>query len=262
MTTLARLREKIAGLQMPARTRAALATGAAPIDRALPWQGLPTGALHEIGGAREDGSALAFVAGLAAAAQRTAERSHVLWCGHRRENLERGAPYAMGLKAWGLAPRALLFVACNTPRDVLWAMEEGLRARVFAAVIGDGVTPDFTSARRLQLAADGGPAIALTLLPPAVATTSRHSPALTRWHVAACPCPTDSPFLTARAWTVALMHCRGAAPARWVVSWDNFEHREKADAPLSGAVAAPLADGPLAARASAATPAIRRTSAA
>jgi protein ImuA len=261
MTALAGLREKIAGLQMPARPRAALLIGAELIDRALPWGGLPTGALHEIAGAREDASALAFVAGLAAAAHRQA-RAPVLWCGHRRENLERGAPYAIGLKAWGLAPRAMVFVACNNPHDLLWAMEEGLRARAFAAVVGDGVVPDFTSSRRLQLAADGGPAIALTLLPPTANTAARHSPALTRWRITARAIAAESPFLTARAWTVALLHCRGGAPAAWTVSWDNFEHREKADAPLSGAVAAPLADGPLAARASATSPAVPRADAA
>lgn len=260
MTTLARLREKIAALTTASRPRAVLSTGAAVIDRALPWGGLPTGALHDIAGGSEDGAATAFVAGLAAAAQRRAGPAPVLWCRHRRESQERGVPYAPGLKAWGLAPRDVMFVVCNTPRDLLWAMEEGLRAKVFAAVIGDGAAPDFTSARRLQLAADGGPAIALTLLPSGSAAFA-HSPALTRWHVAALPSPAASPFLIARAWSVALLHCRGAAPAAWTVGWDNFENREKADAPLSGAVAAAMADGPLAARASAAAADRRRAGA-
>ena len=245
MNRLAALREKIAALGTAARPRAVLSTGNDAIDRALPWGGLPTGALHEIAGGSADGAAIGFVAGLAAAAQRRIGKSHVLWCRHRRESLERGVPYAPGLKTYGLAARDVMFVVCNTPRDLLWAMEEGLRARVFAAVVGDGAAPGFTAARRLQLAADGGPAIALTLLPSATAAFA-HSPALTRWRVTAAA--TQNPFLTPRAWTVALLHCRGAAPAAWTVNWDDFECREKADAPLSGAVAAALADGPLAAR--------------
>lgn len=262
MIDLALLREKIAALGMPAPPRAALSTGAGMIDQALPWGGLPAGALHEIGSAHEDGAALGFVAGLAAAASRQAGRAHVLWCRYRHESLERDLPYVPGLAAWGLVPRDILFVTCKTPRDVLWAMEEGLRAHVFAAVVGDRIAPDFTSARRLQLAADGGPAIALALLPPKAAISERHSAALTRWRVTSSPLFTDTPFLIARAWTIALLHCRGAAPATWIVNWDNFEDRERADAPLSGAVAAPLADGPLETRASAATPSLRRISAA
>jgi protein ImuA len=244
------LRRHVAGIERPAANAPVFKTGVAAIDRALPWRGLPAGTLHEVEGERDDAAALGFVAALAAAAQRQAQGRDVLWCHHGREVRERGALYAPGLVAWGLSPRHVVFVAGNTPNDVLWAMEEALRARAFAAVVGDGVAPGFTPARRLQLAAAGGEAVALTLWPTTAAKALSHSPALTRWRVTARPTTAGDDFPAARGWTVALTHCRGAAPAAWALHWD--ETKETADAPFSGAVAAPLADGPMAARAGAA----------
>ena len=249
--TLDRLRRRVAVLERAAADTVVLPTGIDAIDRALPWGGLPAGALHEIEGGVEDAAALGFVAALAAAAQRQSQGRAVLWCHHHREMHERGAPYAPGLRAWGLPPERIVFAAGNSPTDVLWAMEEALRARAFAAVVGDGVAPDFTAARRLLLAAAGGAAVALMLHPSAAPAPAVHSPALTRWRIAAQPTGDDT-FPAARLWTVALVHCRGAAPRRWTVRWNNGDGKEDTNAPLSGAVAAPLADGPMAARPAAA----------
>lgn len=261
---LEHLRRQLAALETPAARRIVLSTGLAAIDRALPWGGLPVGALHDIDGGVGDVAAVGFAAAVAAAAQRRCG-GRVLWCRHRRTVHDRGAVYAPGLTAWGLHPRHVVFTACNSPGDVLWAMEEGLRARGFAAVVGDGVAPDFTAARRLQLSGSDGTAIALAIQPAATSAPASHSPALTRWRITALPTATDNcarndPALTPRAWRVELLHCRGAAPRAWAVRWDHFENREIADAPLSGAVATPLADGPVAAR-STAVPGARRTAA-
>ncbi|MDX2223650.1 MAG: hypothetical protein SFV21_12930, partial [Rhodospirillaceae bacterium] len=217
----------------------AVATGVAALDRALPWGGLPCGALHEIQGAAGEASALGFAAALAARALTHRPGAPVLWCRLRHDTQERGRPYPPGLAGWGLSPQRLMEAACASPAQALWAMEEALRARAFAAVVGDGIAPDFTAARRLQLAAGDGPALILAVTwPPRSAGL-----ALTRWRVTAMAAEDDTrQGLARRCWRVALTHCRGAPPTAWHIDWTEPQPGETHDAALSGAVVAPLAD--------------------
>lgn len=235
-----RLRRDIAQLESTARHGAPVTTGLLIVDSALPWGGLPTAALHEIAGTLGDGAALGFATAVATAAQQRSAGA-VLWCRQQTETFERGVPYLPGLTVWGLTPDRIVFVDSRKPIETLWAMEEGLRAGAFVAVIGDGVVPDFTAARRLQLAASSGPAIALILRPSRTSAVSTSSPALTRWRITAQPIAHGNQTLIGRTWRVDLLHCRGAAPRSWMVNLND------AEAPLSGAVVTPLADGSLAA---------------
>jgi protein ImuA len=206
----------------------AVSLGVPALDAALPWGGLPRGALHEIAGPPGDGAGLGFAVAFLA---RMKIGRPMLWCRTRAVIADRGALYGPGLAAGGVAPRQVIFVTVARPADALWVMEEALRCDALAAVVGEGVAPGFTASRRLQLAARGGRALAL-LLPPG-GTLPASSAALTRWHLAAA---NASP--PRRAWRVVLQHCRGGRPTAWRVEWK--------DAALCGAVAVPLADGPLA----------------
>src|SRR5207249_2576550 len=109
------------------------------------------GALHEIlgmGGDEEDGAvAAAFAAGIVGRLIATGD-GMVLWC------LSRSDLYGPGLAAHGLDPGRLVQVRAARDAEILWAMEEGLRAPGIAAVVGEiGVLPGVAS-RRLQLAAE------------------------------------------------------------------------------------------------------------
>src|SRR6516165_10610451 len=120
--------------------------------------GLSAGALHEIAAAREAETAAASGFALALAARRTSLRGappisglpaigsrararndesaasvltpgrHVLWIAEVLSLAENGAPYGPGLDGIGIAPERLITVAAARERDVLWAMEEALRA--------------------------------------------------------------------------------------------------------------------------------------
>ena len=186
--------------------------------RALPGGGLALGAVHEIigaGGDEEDGAAAAgFAAGILARLSLTpAARGPPSWCeGEVPSRWPAGNARATGLGravvpsrpdlmarplAHGLDPARLVLVPAPRDGEILWAMEEGLRAPGIAAVVGEVGPLAAVASRRLQLAAersgitafllrrwrDGGQAARERDLPNA---------AVTRWRIAALPSQTSA----------------------------------------------------------------------
>jgi len=211
--------------------------GVPAIDAALPGDGLALGALHEVAGSgadEEDGAtAAAFVAGILA---RLLPPQPVLWC------LAADDLYGAGLAACGLAPERLILMRGGSNQDVLWAMEEGLRSKALAAVVGEVATLSLSASRRLQLAAEASGTIALALRRwrnADLACRQRLSPnaAVTRWRVKAVLSETGGePGVGKSRWQVVLWRCRGGVPAEWMV--------EACDATGHVALAAALADRP------------------
>ncbi|MBO6521086.1 MAG: hypothetical protein JJ973_13655 [Rhodospirillales bacterium] len=145
----------------------------------------------------------------------TGDGGCILWCQHTRTMRETGRPYGPGFRAFGLSAGQFLFVRAEKESDALWAMEEGLRAGGLGAVVGDGITADFTATRRLQLAAESTATPAFVLLPPTGrAKAEPLSAALTRWRIG-----TVSGGVM--RWALELARCRGGAPGSWIVEWDE-----------------------------------------
>src|SRR5271167_4133060 len=163
--TLPELRERIRRIERPAATaHGVLPFGITAIDRALPGGGLARGALHEIlgmGGDEEDGAlAAAFATGIVGrlVAQRSLmSEAMVLWC------LPHIDLYGPGLTAHGLDPARLVLVRAPRDAELLWAMEEGLRAAGIVAVVGEVGALAAVASRRLQLAAERSGITALLL---------------------------------------------------------------------------------------------------
>ena len=238
---LPELREHIRRIERPtAATHGVLPFGVAGIDRVLPSGGLARGALHEILGAsgdEEDGAlAAAFVASILGRLIATGG-GMVLWC------LPRLDLYGPGLAAHGLDPGRLMLVRAPRDAEILWAMEEGLRAPGIAAVVGEvGAFPAVAS-RRLQLAAERSGITALLLRRwryggQAARERALPNAAVTRWRIAALPSrsPRGKPGVGRPRWRVELLRCRGGEPACWEV--------EGADATGHVSLAAALADRP------------------
>lgn len=187
------------------------ALGVEEIDRALPWGGLPWGALHEIiaedgDGRSVCGAATGFAVTLLSRLCRDRD-GVVLWC--RRET----GLYGPALARHGLDPHRLIVVHGRTTTEILWAMEEGLRGGLPAAVVGETDGADPTAARRLQLAAETGGVPALLLRPSGGGTPS---PAATRWRVSSAPRERSD---TPPRWRVTLARCRGGThPHTWVMT--------------------------------------------
>ncbi len=223
----------------------AVTFGIAEIDSRLPGGGLARGALHEVI-AGHAGAATGFCAALLArlAAARAGpgrDDGRVLWC-VRPRLLEAGALYGPGLARFGLAPERVVVTECRRDADALWVMEEALRCRRLAAVLGEAGNVTLTGSRRLQLAAGAGGVTAILLRPPPRHPRLPHnapppSAALTRWRVAAAPGlggagdnATQMPG--APCWQAELLRCRGGAPGKWLMEWRD----ETGDFALAAAV--------------------------
>jgi protein ImuA len=196
-------------------TRPCVSTGAAEIDRALPWGGLPAG-LHEIAAAAGDAAGAAFVTGLIG---RRGLKGPILWCRTRRTALDGGNPYGPGIAGLGIAPDRLILVEAARPADLLWTMEEGARVKGLAAVVAEGAAPDLTASRRLQLAAEAGGGLVFLLQS---GRQTAPSTALSRWFVSSAPSLPDAGGPGRPSWRLELWRCRGGGrPGAWMVEWDD-----------------------------------------
>ncbi|MBX9665008.1 MAG: hypothetical protein K5Q19_16910 [Novosphingobium sp.] len=134
-----------------------------------------------------------------------------------------GRPYRPGLPPH--LRHRLIHVAATTPEDALFALEEGLRCRDLAFVIGEiAGNPralDFTASRRLSLAAEKhGTALWLVRLD---ARTDLGS-ARMRWRVtaAASPPPRWNPQAPGRpAWQAELFRAHTFQPGHWTLRDDD-----------------------------------------
>src|SRR6476620_8596040 len=144
---IAELRHWLARMASHSRTSAALLPfGLAEVDAHVPGGGLQLGHLHEVieGGAASEYAGLAtlFAAGVV---RRLA--GPVLWCLRGRDL------FAPALARIGLHPDRVIYCETWHDRDVLPAMEEGLRCKGLAAVVGEATRVSLTQSRRLQLTA-------------------------------------------------------------------------------------------------------------
>jgi protein ImuA len=210
------LEQQIRAIASGGKEHARLPFGVAEIDASLLGGGLALGALHEIEGAGPEvesgAAAAAFLAGILA---RLAPERPVLWC------LEEADLYVPGLELLGLAPHRLILAHATRDQEILWAMEEGLRCRALAAVVGEVKALPALASRRLQLAAESAGVTAFVL--PRGGRETATSMAMTRWRIAALPSSlaADKPGVGQPLWRVDLLRCRGGVPASWIVEASN-----------------------------------------
>ncbi len=216
---LAELRVQVRRLEGGGGGGPVLPLGVAALDRHLPGGGLGLGCLHEVAGATagDDGAAVGFAAMVLA--RLVAGRGRVVWLTRRRDL------YPPGLAALGLGPEPLILVPVRRDRDALWAMEEALRHRRLAAVLGEVDHLDLVASRRLQLAAEAMGVTGLLLRPPAPPPSA--IAAVTRWRLTSLAGVVEASTgaadraLGGPRWHVELFRCRGGRPGRWLLDWDG-----------------------------------------
>ena len=220
---LERIRQTVRRIEGDRRDgQGVLRLGLAAIDGQLAEGGLRRDALHEVSARHnrwaDDGAATLFMAGIAAAALKAAAGGnsgggydgHVLWVLRSRDL------FAPGLYQAGLDPARIIYAEAHSDTELLAVMEEGLRHRGLAAVVGEAKSASMTATRRLHLAAEGGPAIALLLRRPARANADpldMPSAAFSRWRVGAAP-SLKAPWggLGPACWELECMRQRGGNP--------------------------------------------------
>ncbi len=157
----------------------AVSTGFAALDEELPGGGWPAGVLTEllpehegIGELRALGPALARL---------SAQGRWIAWIAPPH------LPYAPALQAAGLDLERVMIGRTRNATDALWAIEQALQSNACGAVLGwpggasRTTAPGFAQLRRLQIAAEGSPALAFLFRPPQAAHTA--SPAALRLHL-------------------------------------------------------------------------------
>jgi protein ImuA len=189
--------------------------GLTDIDACLPGGGLARGALHEVieaGLASEfAGCTTLFAAGIAARL-----KGPVLWCLVRRDL------FAPGLLRAGLHPDRVIYAEAEREREILPLIEEGLREKGLAAVVGEVSRLGLTASRRLQLAAEATGVTALIIRRWWTVAEKElmglPSAAVTRWRISpfASHAP-PTPGLGRTRWRVELLRCRGGDPHSWIV---------------------------------------------
>ena len=192
-------------------------------ERAPHWRPGLGGARHgEVFASGREASGAGAALALAMDGLELGQRS-VLWVQDAAALRLGGRPYRPGLPE-PLRHR-LVHVAAKTPEDLLFALEEGVRCRDLAFVIGElAGNPralDFTASRRLSLAAEKhGVPLVLVRLDAARDLSS----ARMRWQVRSAPSP--APRWNAFApgsprWHAELFRARGHTPGEWILRDDG-----------------------------------------
>jgi protein ImuA len=198
-----------------AAERSVLPFGIAKVDEHLPGGGLALGHLHEIieAGPTSEYAALAtlFAAGILARLP-----GPVLWCLRTRDL------FAPALARIGLHPDRVIYCETWNDRDVLPAMEEGLRCKGLAGVVGEVTRLSLTVSRRLQLCAGESRVSALVIRrwrnSKEKEAAGEPNAACTRWRIAPYPSPiAEFDGLPRQFWQVELLRVRGGEPHSWIL---------------------------------------------
>ena len=162
----------------------------------------------------------------------------VLWVQDRLSRKEAGHPYLAGVGTG----RPIIKVDLSRAADVLWAMEDGLRCKTLAAVIGevwgDPRVLDFTATKRLAMRAEAAGVPGWLVRRAASADLSA---ARERWRIAslpAAPHPHDTHAPGLPRWSLNLFRSRLRPPGQWIATYDPSADRLDLSSPIrDGAVA-------------------------
>ena len=220
------LRSRIRQIEMGGKTAGrVLPFGFPKIDGALPGGGLTLGAVHEVVEGGDLGVLHAAAATLFVAGVLTRMAGSVLWC------LRAPDLFAPALSQVGLNANRVIYAESPDEKMLPLLVEEGLRHRGLAAVVGELAKLSMVASRRMQIAAEHSGVTAIILRrwrSPIVATAEFGQPtaAVTRWRISALPsAPLPAPGIGRMRWRVELVRCRGGKTGVWEMEGCDEEGR-------------------------------------
>ncbi|MEO8441816.1 MAG: translesion DNA synthesis-associated protein ImuA [Betaproteobacteria bacterium] len=202
------------GDQLSRVASASVPTGFPALDAELPGGGWPTAALTEILPQHEGIGELRILG--AALAALSAQQRTLVWIAPPHP------PYAPALAALGIDLARLIIVTTRSPKETLWATEQALRSQACGAVLAWPGAIKYPELRRLQLAAEGNPVLAVLFrLPQAALETSCAALRLQlkTWHggLAVCLLKRRGAALHAPI----LLHSPAVIPRRALKPWNH-----------------------------------------
>ncbi|MEO6721206.1 MAG: Error-prone repair protein ImuA [Ferruginibacter sp.] len=184
-----------------------------PIKNAFPGNSFPIGAIHEfICNAVEDAAVTAgFIASLLGSLMR--KGGVAIWIGCSP------TIFPPSLKSFGIAPDKIIFIDLKKEKEMLWVMEEALKCKGLAAVIGELKELSFTTSRRLQLAVEQSKVTGFIIRhnPRGLNTTA----CISRWKITSLLTGSadELPGVGFPQWNVELLKVRNGYPGSWQIEF-------------------------------------------
>ena len=197
--------------------------GLGDIETAFPEGVFPKNAIHEFTSHEPESAATTsgFLSCLLHSL--TNRKGFCLWVSSRR------VIFPPALKLLGVDPECVIFVDLQNDKDVLWAVEEGLRCSALVAVVGELKELTFAQSRRLQLTIEESQVTGFIhrVLPKSENTTA----CAARWKISPLPGIIESglPGIGFPKWRVELAKVRNGKPGSWELAWtpSGFKHFSK-----------------------------------
>jgi protein ImuA len=188
------------------------------LNAAFPHGNFPLGAMHEFICMDQESVAATtgFISGLVGSLMK--KNGAVVWISSSRK------VFPPALRQFGIHPERIVFIDLQKEQDILWAMEEALKCRGLAAVVGEINDLSFTSTRRFQLAVEQSRVTGFILRP-----NPRHlqtNACVSQWKIKSIPSESCDglPGLGFPRWKVELLKIRNGKPGIWQIEWsaDRF----------------------------------------
>jgi protein ImuA len=185
-----------------------------PVNEAFPNSQFPTGAIHEFVATEINTQVAAsgFIAAIISSLMK--DSGVVLWISASR------TIFPPALKAFNIDPGSVIFIDLKNEKEVAWALDEALKLKGLAAVVGEMHDINFTASRRFQLAVEQSQVTGFLFNRKNISASNA---CLTRWRISAraSVVEDDLPGLGFPCWKVELLKVRNGRPGAWDLAWIN-----------------------------------------
>lgn len=187
--------------------------GLGPIESSFSGDSFPVGVVHELisGDRRGAASTNGFIAALLGRLMN--KKDYCLWISHQR------TLFPPGLKSFGVEPDRVIFIDIKREKEVLWAVEQGLKCPALTAVVAELKEISFSQSQRLQLAVEKS---RVTGFLHRCQPLGEHALACaTRWKIKSVPSMPEAglPGLGFPRWQVELIKARNGRSGVWQLEW-------------------------------------------